>query len=122
MLMYGSGTPIEEQRRRLRRVAAELLGVQADAQPWSVRYRQVAVRVQDEGLVQQPVHAGAAADVLDEIRIQRRRELEVRGEAQRRIPAVADIADAEVARRPGDAMPPTFVTSGCTMYQTPSPR
>ena len=85
-------------------VARELLARDRDTQPRPVRNLQPAVRVELEGLGQDAVDIGAAADELDQVGVRKGGgQLQVGRDAERGVPAVADIVDAEIVGHPGDA-------------------
>src|SRR5882724_491296 len=58
-----------EQRRRIRRVALQLVAVERDAEAGRVGDREVALAVEGEGALDDAVEIGAAADELDEVDI-----------------------------------------------------
>ena len=59
--------PFKEQRRRIGGEARELLAVEGNAEPGAVGDGKMTVGIEDEGLGQDAVNVGAAADELDEV-------------------------------------------------------
>ena len=105
------------------RVAGHLpqrVASQRDAEPRPVRNRQHPIAVQRPAALRDVIHIGRPADIFDEIGGRHcRGELQIGGEADCGVPAVPDIFDPEgVGGRAiwiCSEMPPTLVTSGCTM-------
>src|SRR5947209_3526856 len=81
-----------EERRRITGDARQLLAVERDAETGQARDGEIALAVERERRLGDAVDIGAAADELDKIDIgQCRGELEIGGDAERRVPAMADI-------------------------------
>src|SRR5215213_4883295 len=76
-----------KEARHVWREAGELVAIELDSEPGPVRNRQIARRVEREGLRENTVYIGAAADEFDEVGIGKGGgELQIGCDAERRVP------------------------------------